>query len=62
VWLASARERLLGRENLRVLLNPMLNGRILSLAFEGQSGIYAQGEALRLAQSPVGDEALLLTL
>jgi predicted amidohydrolase len=62
VWLASARERLLGRENLRVLLNPMLNGRILSLAFEGRSGIYAQGEALRLAQSPVGDEALLLTL
>jgi hypothetical protein len=40
----------------------MLNGRILSLAFEGRSGIYAQGEALRLAQSPVGDEALLLTL
>ncbi len=62
VWLASARERLLGRENLRLLLNPMLNGRILSLSFEGRSGIYAPGEALCLAQSPLGDEALLLTL
>jgi len=62
VWLASARERLLGRENLRFLLNPMLNGRILSLAFEGRSGIYAPGKALCLAQSPHGDEALLLTL
>ncbi|WP_117237198.1 nitrilase-related carbon-nitrogen hydrolase [Thermus sediminis] len=62
VWLASARERLLGRENLKILLNPMLNGRILSFSFEGQSGIYAPGEALRLAQNPRGDEALLLTL
>ncbi|WP_105317654.1 nitrilase-related carbon-nitrogen hydrolase [Thermus tenuipuniceus] len=59
VWLASARERLLGREHLRLLLNPMLNGQILGLTFEGQSGIYAPGEALLLAQAPVGDEALL---
>ncbi|GLV47239.1 hydrolase [Thermus sp. LT1-2-5] len=59
VWLASARERLLGREHLKVLLNPMLNGKILGLTFEGQSGIYAPGEALVLAQGPVGDEALL---
>ncbi|WP_038057418.1 nitrilase-related carbon-nitrogen hydrolase [Thermus amyloliquefaciens] len=62
VWLASARERLLGREHLRLLLNPMLNGRILGLAFEGRSGLYAPGEALLLAQSPVGDEGLLHTL
>ncbi|GAA6734713.1 carbon-nitrogen hydrolase family protein [Thermus oshimai] len=61
VWLASARARLLGRENLGLLLNPMLNGRILGLTFEGQSGIYAPGEALRLAQGPTGDEALLIT-
>ncbi len=40
----------------------MLNGGILGLSFEGRSGIYAPGEALRLAQSPLGDEALLLTL
>ncbi|WP_018112096.1 nitrilase-related carbon-nitrogen hydrolase [Thermus igniterrae] len=59
VWLASARERLWGRENLRFLLNPMLNGTLLGLTFEGQSGLYAPGEALRLAQAPRGDEALL---
>jgi len=62
VWLASAEERLVGRENLRLLLNPMLNGRILGLAFEGRSGIYAPGKALLLASRPTGDEALLLTL
>ncbi|GAA5336437.1 MULTISPECIES: carbon-nitrogen hydrolase family protein [Thermus] len=59
VWLTSARERLVGREHLKVLLNPMLNGRILGLAFEGQSGIYGPGEALALARGPLGDEALL---
>ena len=62
VWLAAARERLSGRENLRLLLNPMLNGAILGLPFEGQSGIYAPGETLLLARRPKGDEALLLTL
>lgn len=59
VWLASARERLSGRENLRFLLNPMLNGRILGLTFQGRSGIYGPGESLLLAKGPVGDEALL---
>ncbi|WP_370532200.1 nitrilase-related carbon-nitrogen hydrolase [Thermus sp.] len=58
-WLTSARGRLWGRENLRLLLNPMLNGRILGLTFEGRSGIYAPGKDLALAQSPVGDAALL---
>ncbi|MGC8967549.1 MAG: nitrilase-related carbon-nitrogen hydrolase [Thermus sp.] len=62
VWLASAKERLLGRENLRLLLNPMLNGEVLGLRFEGRSGIYAPGEALLLAKRPTGDEALLLRL
>ncbi|GAB5602653.1 carbon-nitrogen hydrolase family protein [Thermus sp. FJN-A] len=62
VWLASARERLVGREHLRLLLNPMLNGKILGLSFEGRSGIYAPGEALLLARGPTGDEALLLQL
>lgn len=62
VWRASAQERLVGREHLRLLLNPMLNGEILGLTFEGQSGIYAPGEALALAPAPRGDAALLLTL
>ncbi len=62
VWRASAEGRLKGRENLRFLLNPMLNGRLLGLAFEGQSGIYGPEGALRLAQGPLGDEALLLEL
>ncbi|MFN4072755.1 MAG: nitrilase-related carbon-nitrogen hydrolase [Thermus sp.] len=62
VWRASAQERLRNRENLRLLLNPMLNGQILGLTFEGQSGIYAPGEALALAPAPRGDAALLLTL
>lgn len=62
VWRASAQERLVGREHLRLLLNPMLNGQILGLTFEGQSGIYAPGEALALAPAPRGDAALLLTL
>lgn len=62
VWRASAQERLAGREHLRLLLNPMLNGQILGLTFEGQSGIYAPGEALALAPAPRGDAALLLTL
>lgn len=62
IWLASAKERLKGRENLRLLLNPMLNGQLLGLRFEGQSGIYARGEALALAKAPRGDESLLLVL
>ena len=62
VWRASAQERLVGREHLRLLLNPMLNGQILGLTFEGQSGIYAPGEALALTPAPRGDAALLLTL
>lgn len=62
VWVASAQERLLGREHLRLLLNPMLNGEVAGLGFQGRSGIYAPGEALRLAQAPTGDEALLLRL
>ena len=62
VWVASAQARLLGREHLRLLLNPMLNGEVAGLGFQGRSGIYAPGEALRLAQAPTGDEALLLRL
>lgn len=60
--MASAQARLLGREHLRLLLNPMLNGEVAGLGFQGRSGIYAPGEALRLAQAPTGDEALLLRL
>ncbi|UZX15182.1 carbon-nitrogen hydrolase family protein [Thermus sp. PS18] len=62
VWRASAQERLVGREHLRLLLNPMLNGQLLGLTFEGQSGIYTLREALALAPAPRGDAALLLTL
>lgn len=58
VWVEAMANRLLGRENLRLLLNPMLNGRFLGLVFEGQSGVYAQGQPLKLAGSPRGDDFL----
>lgn len=58
VWVEAMANRLLGRENLRLLLNPMLNGRFLGLVLEGQSGIYAQGQPPKLAGSPRGDDFL----
>jgi predicted amidohydrolase len=56
VWLREGlAKKLLGRENLRYGLNPMLNGRLYELYFEGKSGIYQAGGPLVLAHSPVGD-------
>lgn len=56
VWLGEGlAQKLAGRENLRYGLNPMLNGKLYELSFEGQSGVYAARKALALADSPVGD-------
>lgn len=56
VWLREGLARkLIGRENLRYGLNPMLNGNLYELSFEGRSGVYAAGQPLALAESPVGD-------
>ncbi len=55
VWVEAMAGRLKGRETLRLILNPMLNGRFLGLRFEGQSGLYAQGQPPRLTGAPRGD-------
>jgi predicted amidohydrolase len=57
-WVELARERLRGREHLRYLVNPMLNGELYELRFEGQSGIYGPGTLLAQAERPVGDRLL----
>lgn len=56
VWLREGlAKKLLGRENLRYGLNPMLNGHLYELYFEGRSGIYQAGSPLTLADQPTGD-------
>jgi len=56
VWLQEGLARKLeGRENLRYGLNPMLNGDLYNLHFEGRSGVYGPGQILALADAPVGD-------
>lgn len=56
VWLREGlAKKLLGRENLRYGLNPMLNGHLYDLYFEGRSGIYQAGSPLALADQPTGD-------
>jgi predicted amidohydrolase len=56
VWLREGLARKLeGRENLRYGINPMLNGKLYNLCFEGRSGIYAAGRVLALADLPIGD-------
>jgi len=56
VWLREGlAKKLQNRENLRYGLNPMLNGHLYDLYFEGKSGIYQAGGPLALADSPVGD-------
>lgn len=47
--------KLPGRENLRFGLNPMLNGQLFELCFEGQSAIYAATGLLAQAAQPVGE-------
>jgi len=56
VWLREGlAKKLLDRENLRYGLNPMLNGHLYDLYFEGKSGIYQAGESLALADRAMGD-------
>ena len=56
VWLREGlAQKLQKRENLRYGLNPMLNGHLYELYFEGRSGIYQAGGSLALAHGPVGD-------
>ncbi len=56
VWLREGlAKKLLGRENLRYGLNPMLNGHLYELYFEGKSGIYQAGGPLALADTATGD-------
>lgn len=57
VWLREGlAQKLLGRENLRYGINPMLNGKLYDLEFEGRSGVYAAGKTLSLAESHLGNE------
>jgi predicted amidohydrolase len=56
VWLREGLARKLeGRENLRYGLNPMLNGSLYELRFEGRSSVAAAGRYLALADEPTGD-------
>jgi predicted amidohydrolase len=56
VWLREGLARKLqNRENLRVGLNPMLNGQFYELYFEGKSGIYQAGGPLAIAERAVGN-------
>lgn len=56
VWVEALRAKMEGRENLRLLLNPMLNGNLLGFLFEGRSGFYGPQDPL-LAPAPRGDWA-----
>ena len=47
--------KLIGREHLRYGLNPMLNGQLFDLVFEGQTAIYGAGTVLAQAAQPVGE-------
>lgn len=50
--------KLLGREHLRYGLNPMLNGQLFDLQFEGQSAIYGPGAVLAQTNQPTGEAAV----
>lgn len=55
VWLSEGlAKKIQNRENLRYGLNPMLNGHLYDLYFEGKSGIYQAGGPLALADGAVG--------
>jgi predicted amidohydrolase len=58
VWLEQAQQKLVGRENLQYLLNPMLTGNLYELTFEGRSGIYGPNQVLALAPSHT-EEAMI---
>ncbi|WP_297558064.1 nitrilase-related carbon-nitrogen hydrolase [Meiothermus sp.] len=56
VWLREGlAKKLQNREHLRYGLNPMLNGQLYDLYFEGRSGVYQAGGPLALADRAVGD-------
>lgn len=63
VWLREGlAKKLVGRENLRYGINPMLNGKFYELEFEGRSSLAQTGGFLALAEKPVGDEILAATI
>lgn len=63
VWLREGlAKKLVGRENLRYGINPMLNGKFYELEFEGRSSLAQAGGFLALAEKPVGDEILTATV
>jgi predicted amidohydrolase len=60
VWLREGlAKKLVGRENLHYGLNPMLNGKLYDLEFEGRSAVYKAGEILAIAERPVGDAVVV---
>lgn len=59
VWLREGlAKKLGGRENLRYGINPMLNGSLYDLLFEGRSCVAEAGGFLSLADRPTGDAIL----
>lgn len=63
VWLREGlAKKLVGRENLRYGINPMLNGKLYELEFEGRSSLAQAGGFLALAEKPVGDEIITATI
>jgi len=56
VWLREGlAKKLVGRENLRYGINPMLNGSLYETHFDGRSSIAKGGDYLALAQRSTGD-------
>jgi len=56
VWLREGlAKKLVGRENLRYGINPMLNGSLYETHFDGRSSIAKAGDYLALAQRTTGD-------
>jgi len=51
VWIEEGlKKKLLGRENLRYGLNPMVEGQFYELSFEGRSAVVRAGEVLELTR------------
>lgn len=63
VWLREGlAKKLLGRENLRYGINPMLNGKLYDLEFEGRSAVYSAGAIEAIAQKAIGDAVVRFTV
>lgn len=59
VWLREGlAKKLIGRENLRYGINPMLNGKLYDLEFEGRSAIYSAGKVEAIAERSTSDDFL----